>query len=96
MSSWMVGEKRRESSWLIGATFAGLATGFIAFWLTLVVAYAIIISSAGALVVWLFAKDAMGEDFASHATVIFLVSIVIGVLVGLGSSYGSGVPIALF
>jgi hypothetical protein len=86
---------RKEPSWLVATTFAGLATGFITFWLTLVVAYSIILSSTGALIVWFFARGLGGEEFAERATVIFLVSIVIGVSVGVASSFGSGVPIAL-
>lgn len=85
---------RKEPSWLVATTFAGLATGFITFWLTLVVAYSIILSATGVIVVWFFARGLGGDDFAMRAVIIFLISIVVGVAVGVASSAGSGMPVA--
>jgi len=85
---------RKEVSWLLGVTFAGLATGFILLILTLSMVYAIVLCSVGAVIVWPLARSERGDSFALNATAIYFVSAVIGVAVGWGSTIGTGLPIA--
>jgi len=84
----------KEISWLLGATFAGLGTGFIMLILTLSLIYAIALCAFGILVVWPLASAEKGKDFALQATGVYFTAAVIGVGVGWGSTIGTGLPVA--
>ena len=84
---------RTEASWLLVATFAGLGTGFIMLILTLSMVYSVVLSSIGILIVWLLARNEKGDGFALQAAGIYFVSSVIGVVVGWGSTIGTGLPV---
>ena len=86
---------KSKHSILLSVTFGGLATGFITFWVTLTFLYSGILCAIGAGVVWLFVRGMKGEDFANRAFALFLISACIGIGVGYGSSFGSGVPISI-
>jgi hypothetical protein len=83
----------KEVSWLLGVTFAGLGTGFILLILTLSMIYAVILCSLGILIVLPLARNEKGNDFAMQAVAIYFVSGVIGVVVGWGSTFGTGLPL---
>jgi hypothetical protein len=84
---------RKEVSWLLGVTFAGLGTGFVLLILTLSTIYAIVLCSFGVLIVWPLAKKEKGGGFALNATGIYLISAIVGVAVGWGSTFGTGLPV---
>ncbi len=84
---------REEVSWLLGVTFAGLGTGFVLLILTLSTVYSIVLCSFGVLIVWPLAKKEKGGGFAINATGIYLVSAIVGVAVGWGSTFGTGLPV---
>jgi Flp pilus assembly protein TadB len=84
---------KREHSLLLTACFAGLGTGFITFWLTLTLLYSGILCAFGAPLVWILVRDMKGSDFADRSLMIYLISALIGIGVGLASSFGSGLPI---
>jgi hypothetical protein len=84
---------RTEASWLLVATFAGLGTGFILLILTLSMVYSVVLSSLGILFVWFLARNDKGDGFALQAAGIYFVSSVIGVMVGWGSTFGTGLPV---
>ena len=85
---------RQQQSWLLAALFAGLGTGFILFWVTLAVLYASIICGIISLVVWPLSRGRWDSNFATKAVITFFVATVIGVLVGLGTTVGTGLPLS--
>jgi hypothetical protein len=87
---------KSKHSILLSVTFAGLGTGFIAFWLTLTFLYSGLLCAMGGLIVWALVRGMKGEDFATRSFVLFFISALIGIGVGYGSSFGSGVPISYF
>ena len=84
---------RLKQSWMIAAVFVGMGTGFIVFWLTLVMLNAVIFSAFISLVAWPITREKGGSDFATKTTILFFVATIVGILVGLGSSIGSGLPV---
>lgn len=85
---------RQKQSWMIAVLFAALGTGFILFWMTLDILTAGILSAIISLAVWPLSRSKGGKDFASKAVALFFVAAIIGVLVGLGSSAGTGLPVS--
>lgn len=84
---------RQKQSWMLAATFAGMGTGFIAFWVTLVILNAGILCAIISLIAWPISRDKGGQNFATKTTILFFLATVIGILVGLGSSVGTGLPV---
>ena len=72
-----------------------MGVGFIAFWVTLSLVYAEGLSAIGALVVWPLANNLACSNFATRATIVYIVATVIGVGVGFATSLGTGVPVTL-
>ena len=84
---------RQRQSWMVATLFAGMGTGFIVFWVTLAILNASILCAVISLVVWPLSRDKGGQNFATKTTILFFVATIIGILVGLGSTVGSGLPI---
>lgn len=79
---------------MLASLFAGMGIGFVLFWVTLDIINAGIICAIISLVVWPLSRDKVGRDFATKTAILFFVATVIGILVGLGSTVGSGLPLA--
>jgi hypothetical protein len=93
-SEAQIRSKNEEPSWLIATLFAGMGVGFIAFWVTLSLVYAEGLSAIGAIFVWPLAKGLGFKGFETRATLVYLVATIIGVGVGVASSFGSGMPVS--
>lgn len=79
---------------MIAVVFAGMGTGFIAFWVTLSMLNSSALSAIISLFVWPISRDKVGRDFATKATILFFAATIIGILVGFASSIGSGLPLS--
>ena len=84
---------RPQQTLMLATIFGGLATGFIAFWSTLSLVYPALIGAIGSAVVWTIAKQRGESYFAMMTALTFFVTALVGMGVGVGSSFGSGVPI---
>ncbi len=84
---------RERQTWILATVFAGMGIGFVIFWVTLVILNASILCAVISAVVWPLSRGKGGSDFAAKATVVFFVATIVGILVGLGSSIGSGLPV---
>lgn len=83
----------KEASWLLAVTFTGLGTGFILLILTLSMVYSAILCATGLLVVWPLARTVKGTDFAMQASFIYFASAIVGIAVGWGATFGTGLPV---
>ena len=85
---------RQRQTWILATVFAGMGIGFVIFLVTLVILNASILCAVISAVVWPLSRNKGGPDFATKATVVFFVATMIGILVGLGSCIGSGLPVS--
>ena len=86
---------RSAHSILLSVTFAGLGTGFIAFWVTLNFLYSGLLCGFGGLIVLGFVRGMRGDEFATRSFALFLISGIIGIGVGFATSFGTGMPISI-
>lgn len=85
--------QKTQQTLIIADIFAGLATGFIAFWTSLSLVYPPIFGAIGAAIAWTVARGRGDSNYAMMIAMIFFVTALIGMGVGVGSSFGSGAPI---
>lgn len=84
---------KQRQSWLLATVFAGLGTGFIAFWVTLSAVNSGVLGLVASLVVWPITRNFGGNNFATKAVLIYLLAVAIGIGVGFASDFGTGVPV---